>query len=273
MDINTPNYIITDTDIKEYVKTIKKIKSTMGPELSHLLNEKNYISTLHCIYINRGKLFTSISEINYTPCGYMMRNGYAFIWIPHFDSDLIYDRNNFIQVYKVIKIINWLYKSNPKGWIIDLRGNTGGIIEFFMVAICQFIDEFELHGVDKHGESNSSIISRNDTFIYTNNHEEIFRMEYPYKSNIKIDNIRILIDENTASAAEFITIILKKFKGAKIYGHDSFGIITVMNDEYVQNVNVIFPISQIIFDGEKIVPDEYGIPDEFLPLNDYNFGV
>lgn len=92
-----------------------------------------------------------------------------------------------------------------KELIIDLRGNGGGSLSEVENIISAFVPK------------NVPILIRK-----TLNKKEIDLSDskvsrYP---NIKV---KILIDKDSASASEILTIALKEIIGAKVYGHTSFG--------------------------------------------------
>jgi C-terminal processing protease CtpA/Prc len=166
-----------------------------------------------------------------------------------------------------MKIIDSLHKQDPVGWIIDLRGNTGGIIEYFVSAICQIVDEFEIIGYDEQGKQNSSLTSNGKSFTLRSGDSVIVKVDHPFRISLDFKNIHVLIDKNTASAGEILSFILRKYKKAKIYGESSYGVLSLMNLEHFREFSLVYPFSQLdTGDGlGRIVPDVAEIPKELFP--------
>ncbi len=93
-----------------------------------------------------------------------------------------------------------------KGAIIDLRGNPGG----YLSEVIQLLDYF----------------FSDKLLVYTQGRNKKFEEKY-YASAQKIipDNFKIviLVDGNTASAAEIFTAVMKDYNRAKIIGEKTFG--------------------------------------------------
>lgn len=254
----------------KYFKILERIRDLVEEDIKDTIIPEKWINFRHFIYTSR---FTTIelddNTAYFKPCGRLNKHNYAYLWLPHimYEGDEEYISRS--MVYRCMKIIYALWLKKPDGWIIDLRSNTGGIVEYYVAALSQFIDDFSLIGYDRKGKPNSSIKSENNTFKMETEGEIIFDLEFPFKVSIELGNIHILIDENTASAAEIVTILLRKYKNAKVYGRDSYGIVSLMVSTHYKDYSLIFPISKIKFEGGtiegKIKPDEYGIPEYLYP--------
>lgn len=267
--INFDDYIEQEhSDL--YMDILQSYKSRIKDDLKDQVKPEFWINIKHFIYTSRFRLLELDDSSSYfEPCGKINKHNYAYLWLPHimYEGDDEYISRS--MVYRCMKIIYALWLKKPDGWILDLRSNTGGIVEYYLAALSQFIDEFSLVGCDRKGKPNSSIISENNRFKMVTEGEVIFDLEFPFKVSIDLGNIHVLIDENTASAAEIVTILLRKYKGAKVYGTDSFGIVSLMVSTHYKDYTLVFPISRIDFEGStingKIKPDEYGIPEYLYP--------
>ncbi len=247
---------------------VDKCKIVLPPEYVNIAKLKYYISIGHFIYLNRFSAIKMFNEeYHFMPQGKINPNGYAFLWLPHIDKENFDEYKSRAIVYRTMKIISQLNAKSPKGWIIDLRNNTGGIVEYFTAAICQIIDEFELVGYDKKGEPNSRIVATKDNFKLEIENEIVVSVDYPFRVKINFKNLYVLINENTASAAEVLAILLKKYKGAKICGNESYGIVSLMQSTTYHECTFIYPISKILFDNgaDKIIPDIKGVPKYLYP--------
>lgn len=103
---------------------------------------------------------------------------------------------------------NELLKASKKykGAIIDLRGNPGG----YLSEVIQLLNYF----------------FKNELLVYTKGRNSRFEEKY-FATNQKVipDDFKIviLVDGNTASAAEIFTGVMKDYKRATIIGEKTFG--------------------------------------------------
>ncbi len=98
-----------------------------------------------------------------------------------------------------------LEKAGCQGYILDLRGNPGGYTNAARDLCSKFLPEHSLIAslVDKNGQSEKTI--------------------YTYRNNHKVKPMAVLIDGQTASAAEITAGALRAHKAAFLVGSASFG--------------------------------------------------
>lgn len=113
---------------------------------------------------------------------------------------------SFIGTTTPVEFMNAIQKTNKTdGLIIDLRGNTGGLLPNAVFIANVFIDE---------GKNLVSIVSRNG---YKHN-------IYAQDTGYVIDKpLLILIDGGSASASEIFSGALKDYHRAKLLGTKTFG--------------------------------------------------
>jgi carboxyl-terminal processing protease len=128
---------------------------------------------------------------------FMIRPGIAYIHIQTF--------NNELTNQQLSSALNRLGENNFKGLILDLRGNGGGLLEQAVEVTSHFLRTNQLV-VYHYGRS--SPIER----YYVTQGEE--GSEYP---------MIVLINGNTASAAEIVTGALQDHDRALVVGQRSFG--------------------------------------------------
>lgn len=152
----------------------------------------------------------------------ILENNLAYIKISSFDDET---SNEFISNY------NELQKSNPKGLILDLRDNGGGLVtESLKVA--------------------DTMVEKGKTLLITedkNKKEKVDKATSDPQINIPVI---ILINENTASASEILAGALKDNCNYKIIGTNSYG------KGVIQNV---YSFSDGT--GIKITTEEYFSPN------------
>ncbi len=127
---------------------------------------------------------------------------------------------------------------------IDLRNNGGGSLDYALSMVEIFLDEGELicYYSDKSLEEPQPVYSTN--------------------GKISFDSITILINENTASAAELFTSILKDKGLAKVVGKKSFGkslgqeVYTLITGDYITITTYqMLNEKKESYDGIGIFPD------------------
>jgi len=127
---------------------------------------------------------------------------------------------------------------------IDLRNNGGGSLDYALTMVEIFLDEGEL------------ICYYNDRSL------EEPRPVYSTNGKISFDSITVLINENTASAAELFTSILKDKGLAKVVGKKSFGkslgqeVYTLITGDYITITTYqMLNEKKESYDGIGIFPD------------------
>jgi hypothetical protein len=264
--VNFDDYLIQpDTKIS---KGIPYMRKRVYKDYEDMCKDEMWLNTFHFIYVNRFTFLDVDDNMKFVPTGKLTKNNMAYLWFPHIHYDADEEYISRSMVYRSMKIIYALWMKKPDGWIIDLRANTGGIVEYFIVCISQFIDEFDVRGYDRKGNENSLIATHGNKFKMTIEGDTVFEIEFPFKLDIEASNINVLIDNNTASAAEIITLLLRKYCGAKVYGQDSYGVVSLMVTASYHDYTLVYPVSKIKFDGfenEKIKPDIYGVPEHLYP--------
>lgn len=271
------NIIITDDKLNEYLEDLRGFMKELYkyrlalPFVYNYVHGKQfylheYINIKHILY-SLDKTLLYCSNLKYYPIGLINHANYAYIWLPDiFTND---DNENKKIVYRMLKIFSTLDKKDPIGWILDLRGNTGGYIEHYVASILPLLSNFVINGIDKKKDQILKIQSDGNTFIMEYTDELLLKNELPYFSDVKNkNNINILVNEDSASAAEIITVLLKIYLNAKIYGKPTTGVISSVESVVYKNIEIEYPLCDIIYDGkvqDNIIPDEVIIPLELWP--------
>ncbi len=131
-----------------------------------------------------------------------------------------------------------------KNLTIDLRNNGGGSLDYALAMAEIFLDEGEL------------------ICYYSDRSLEEPQPVYSTNGKISFDSITILINENTASAAELFTSILKDKGLAKVVGKRSFGkslgqeVYTLITGDYITITTYqMLNEKKESYDGIGIFPD------------------
>lgn len=117
-------------------------------------------------------------------------------------GDVLYIDYNYVNMDNESKFLEALNSDNYDSIIIDVRNNSGGQNEFVMQSADMFVDKAELHFYS---------LTEPESSLETNDGK---LTEAP---------IVILTNENTASAAEIFTSLLKQYADTTIVGTTTFG--------------------------------------------------
>ena len=137
-------------------------------------------------------------------------------WWLEGDPDIAYLRISHFSKRTAIEVAELLekffFKQSPKGLVIDLRGNSGGVLEGG-VALCDlFLEDGLIAAV-----ANDRVKDRSD--------RRKIQQKWTATSGqmLKGVPIAVLVDEFTASVAEIVAACLQDHKRATIVGSRSFG--------------------------------------------------
>ncbi len=164
-------------------------------------------------------------------------DGVAYMEISGFDSDV---PNEFQQQWRSLK------QKNPKSLIIDLRNNSGGYLDATLDLAQYFIpNRVLLKEVDRFG--------RQTPFSTKNDSDNL---------DLLVDvPVVILVNEQSASAAEVFAAALRDYKkatlvGTKTYGKGSVQQLFPLANDYMLKLTVrkyVTPLGKPV-DGVGIVP-------------------
>ena len=253
---------------KDILNFYEKLKNQSAIKIDDKINPREYVSFEQFIKIINIKYYDCFFSFfdslkNESPFVKLNKYNYGYVYLPSIEYEHI---NKF---YNDIKRFDQKYE--PKKWIIDLRGNYGGLIQSHIEIIIPFIKiKGRLLSLKRKNlnELSLDVVINNDDYLklrmesgqndYTTDILKVYRV-------INNDDINILVDESTASAAEFIAIILKKL-GAKIYGKKTMGLTNLFLGHIFKNVSLYFPISSFYDENlheDGIHPDFNEIKKEF----------
>lgn len=151
------------------------------------------------------------------------------------------------------KRLNELMAANPKGLILDLRNNPGGLLDAAVDVTSQFISE----GVVLYQQS-----------------RDTEKMPHYAKSGGVATSIpmAVLINKGSASASEITAGALQDVGRAKLIGEPSFGKDTVQNVHRLSdNSTVRVTISKWLTPKEQPIHDTGLRPDIVVPLTEEDY--
>ncbi|KRT16854.1 hypothetical protein ASU31_03990 [Pedobacter ginsenosidimutans] len=157
-----------------------------------------------------------------------LANRYAYIVLPAFYSYNMDEWNEFVNNFRAE--LSKLSAQKPKGWILDLRDNEGGMFAPMYAAIAPLLDQSNVIGwIDRNGENN--FFNFKDDRLFENKKAVYLFKLTTHKIKIKNPNLVLLINERTASSAEFAAISFVGQKNVTIIGNKTNGL-TSANQEH-----------------------------------------
>lgn len=209
------------------------------------IDPEEYISVEHFLRIISYKYNKYSNSLSYpeTIQYRINRNNYCVICIPSLD----YNNTTHSMIYELSKKLVKIDK-DIKGWVIDLRSNTGGVGILFMLFMMIFIDtDYNglLYSIKKDNDEIIHDCTVDNNILYTRNiyQQYVHKISLSNLERVKNKKIKILIDNYSASGAEYVAIILESF-GAVIYGnHDkSLGALNLTSSFLIEGgITLYFP--------------------------------
>lgn len=158
----------------------------------------------------------------------LLENKYAYISLPGIGSFNKDDWNLYINNFYAK--VNELQKQKPKGWIVDLRDNYGGMLYPMYAAAAPFFDRKNIVGT-KDAEGTIEYFNYRDGKFYEGpTATQSFQLKEKQPQQIKTP-VAILVNKVTGSSAEFITAAFAGQKNVKLIGVNTQGL-TSGNQEY-----------------------------------------
>ncbi|MDF2553346.1 MAG: hypothetical protein K0R77_2621 [Chryseobacterium sp.] len=206
--------------IKDTYPAIKNALSSLNDSHSNFYPEE-VVRAYTLGYKATGQKFPVIK-------GELLKNQYAYISLPDIGSFNKDDWNLYINTFYAK--VNDLQKHHPKGWIIDLRGNFGGMLYPMYAAVAPFLDSKNAVGT-KDAEGKIEYYNyKKGKFYEGSTATQLFQLTQNEPKTIK-KPIAILVNKVTGSSAEFITAAFVGQKNVNIIGTNTQGL-TSGNQEY-----------------------------------------
>lgn len=157
-----------------------------------------------------------------------LANRYAYISLPSIASYNFNDWNEYVNTFylKVAK----LQQRKPKGWIIDLRDNEGGMFYPMYAAISPFLDHTRVIGMKDRAGKVLYFGYKNGKLYENNKVMHHFSINKLRLKALK-EPISILINKGTASSGEFAAIAFAGQQNVSFIGENTAGL-TSGNQEH-----------------------------------------
>lgn len=158
----------------------------------------------------------------------LLENSSAYIALPGFYSYNMNEWDEFVNSFRIQ--LSRLKKLNPSGWILDLRGNEGGMFAPMYAAIAPLLDQSCVIGWKDGWGKNNFFCMRGNKFF--ENKKLIHRFKLLVSTGkIKSSKIAVLINNKTASSGEFAAISFVGQKNVAFIGTKTNGL-TSANQEH-----------------------------------------
>ncbi len=196
------DYIVSINGSSKNVRNINDVVSMVrGVSGTYVtLGLENSDSSISYYKIKREPVNVSSMSIQSLPNGIVDVNILRFS-----DSSLSVWENNFNSTMSKVE------KMNPKGIILDLRGDPGGYFQAAVYAAGEFLPEGSLVAKQQNRDGSINLFDTN------------------YQGNLQNVPMVILVNGGTASAAEILTGALQYYHRATVVGENTYGKGTAQN--------------------------------------------
>lgn len=139
---------------------------------------------------------------------------------------------------------------NISGWIIDLRGNTGGSMSLMLAGISSILGEGVTgYFIDPDGNETMHEIIENAFWI---DGRSIHTLSQPmYQLINDSPKVAVLIDKRVMSSGEAVAISFKKRSSTKFFGTPTCGLSTVNRNSLLRNGGMLVLTVSTMADREK----------------------
>ncbi len=163
---------------------------------------------------------TKIPEV----CHYLIDEKIAYLKIEGFGGNKNLNDIYASRIRKTLKVLD--KQVNISGWVIDLRDNFGGKTGTFSIGLAPLYRDSILGFSMNSKKEFMQHILRNNTYQYG----DIKLVNHLITSKDTLTNIdtpiAILVNQDTGSQAEFVTLILGRQENTRIFGTNTSGLTT-----------------------------------------------
>lgn len=192
--------------------------------------------------------------------GEIQNNKYAVVRMPGVSSGSEEASTYFAD--QLQNLIETLARSKPHGWILDLRGNTGGNCWPMLAGIGPLLGDGTCGHFVMPGKETTEpwMYAKGVAGIGKNAITQVSRK--PVKLGKKLPNVAVLTGPRTASSGEVVTVAFRKRPNTRSFGEPTAGLSTGNQNFHLLDGSQIFLTTSIYADrekqryGSKILPDE-----------------
>ncbi|EJL68297.1 S41 family peptidase [Chryseobacterium populi] len=215
---------ILESNLKKISNGMETVKDT-GPAIQYVMKTLSNAGDNHSFIDNKEYAEEKKSMKNplYEPSSKLLDQNIGYIMVPAFSSLNKEVGSSFAE--KIQKMIQKLDSENTiKGWIVDLRTNTGGNMYPMITGLGPLTGEGILGYFTKDGKNKTA-------WKYKNGKMYNIEVSNPYTLKIPDQKIAVLIGPSTASSGEATTLSFVGKTNIKTFGQPSAGL-TSANQAY-----------------------------------------
>jgi carboxyl-terminal processing protease len=209
------------------------------------------------------KEFSDTTMEKITPIVSEYNNEIGYIKIPGFFGNEKLEKAFAGRIQDLIKDLD---KQKITGWIIDLRDNRGGNMWPMLLGVGPILGDGTAgyfvnsqNNFEKWGYSKGNVFL--DTLI-------ILHTDSIYQLKNKNKKIAILINDNTASAAEAIAIAFIGLPKARFFGKATHGLTSANSTFILSDSSMIALMTAVYADRTKKLYGKQILPDEIVKEGD-----
>ncbi len=199
---------------------------------------------------------------NQTPATSLLTENIGYLWLPgYLGSDEIEGNQHAQQIHDIIADID---KSEPCGWVVDLRQNGGGWMWPMLAGVGPLLTEGQVgRFVDRDGQVGHWIYRGGQAGTRYEGFEDyiITTVSAPYQPTVSERPVAVLIGPNTGSSGEAIVVAFHGQSNTRFFGQPTAGVSTGNSSFYLSDGAVLVLTTSIMADrlgqpfGKAIEPD------------------
>lgn len=184
----------------------------------------------------------------------------GYLKIERFHTNPIAKDNDLSSQEYISKIIQSIKKQdrkNLKGWVIDLRYNSGGDMWPMLIALTPFLSSKVIGSFQQGDKTQTWLLKNNEILLDENSQNERLHFKpVKYRTLNKDAKFAILINHRTASGGEAVAIAMKSLKNVKFFGQETRGFATSNEIIHITNNEaLILTVGYMASHNGKIFPD------------------
>lgn len=198
---------------------------------------------------------SSVKDFGYIKVGSFSKN-------PHSTNHNTSEATAYIS--ELLDSIKKYDQPGLKGWIIDLRYNSGGNMWPMLTALTPFLSDGELGSFRSADINQTWMLNNNVIYLDGKMQSDVIAQhakQYKIKNGSK--KIAVLIKRRTASSGEAVGIALRTVKGAKFFGTTTNGFATANKPIQLRNKEALILTTSEMYDY-KGVRFPQGIKPDFF---------
>ncbi len=153
------------------------------------------------------------------------------------------------------------------GWIVDLRGNTGGNMYPMISGLGPILGEGVLGYFLDADEKTTAWGYANGGTYYGNSNAPLYAIDDPYELAVPNPKVAVLTDGRTASSGEAVAISFRERPNTRSFGRASCGLSTGNRGFQLYTGEHLVLTSSIMQDREGVTYGGQVVPDETIELN------